>query len=182
MTVDVVRQQRPRARFQFCSKTKSTFDEDVAMDAELPRRADWKNARIGPKSFIEMAMATQCENRNAHACTIEQRWMLTVWIVVVWHVRKFRQFNGLRCFIKQQVGIETRAELYKERRCFPIGKMVFYQFDSFGQFFGNGAHRRLFLDFGDSGGKEGEEIRLDGDIRLLHHEAVGIFIDGDDLL
>ena len=108
--------------------------------------------------------------------------MLAIRIVVIRHVRKFRQFKCLWLLIKQQVGIESRAKLYKERRRFPIGKMVFYQFDGFGQFFGNGAHRRLFLDFGDGGGKEGKEISLDGDIRLLHHEAVGIFIDGDDLL
>ena len=108
--------------------------------------------------------------------------MLEIRIVVVRHVRKFRQFKRLRFLVEQQVRREACAELDEKRRRFPIGKMVFYQFDGFGQFFGNGAHRRLFLDFGDGGGKEGEEIGLDGDIRLLHHEAIGIFIDGDDLL
>ena len=61
-----------------------------------------------------MTMATKRENGNTHAWAVEERWMFAVWIVVVRHIRKFRQFKHLWDFIKQQVSIEACAELDKK--------------------------------------------------------------------
>ena len=182
MAVDVVRQQRPCSRLQLRAEAEGAFDEDMAADAELPRRADRKDAGICPKPFVEMAMATQCENGHAHAQAVEERRMLEIRIVVVRHVRKFRQFKRLRFLVEQQVRRKACAELDEKRRRCPILEMAFNQLDGFFKFFGNGSHKRLLLQFGNGGGQQRKQIRLDGDVRLLHHEAVGILVDGDDLL
>ena len=116
MAIDIVRQHRPRTRLQLRAKAEGAFDEDMAADAELPRRADRKDAGICPKSFVEMAMATQCENGHAHAQAVEERRMLEIRIVVVRHIRKFRQFKRLRFLVEQQVGREACAELDEKRR------------------------------------------------------------------